>query len=234
MNFSYKVKRFFRNFEIENLMTYIAASMAIVFVGDMLTNGLMSSYLSFSRSAILEGQVWRLLTFLFIPQTNSVVWIIFSVYFYYITGKETEMAWGAHNLTMYFLTGTLLLIGVGFIAGAASSSYLLFSLFLVYAYLYPEMEFLMFFVVPIKAKWLALIDIVFMLVSFGDAFKYYLYGMASVGLGIQLSVLAAFVTFAIFFGKNYIDRFKNRRAHKAFFNRNNINVTKGGRNGDDE
>ena len=90
MNFSYKVKRFFRNFEIENLMTYIAASMAIVFVGDMLTNGLMSSYLSFSRSAILEGQVWRLLTFLFIPQTNSVVWIIFSVYFYYITGKETE------------------------------------------------------------------------------------------------------------------------------------------------
>ena len=43
MNFSYKVKRFFRNFEIENLMTYIAASMAIVFVGDMLTNGLMSS-----------------------------------------------------------------------------------------------------------------------------------------------------------------------------------------------
>ena len=105
MNFSYKVKRFFRNFEIENLMTYIAASMAIVFVGDMLTNGLMSSYLSFSRSAILEGQVWRLLTFLFIPQTNSVVWIIFSVYFYYITGKETEMAWGAHNLTMYFLTG---------------------------------------------------------------------------------------------------------------------------------
>lgn len=102
MNFSYKVKRFFRNFEIENLMTYIAASMAIVFVGDMLTNGLMSSYLSFSRSAILEGQVWRLLTFLFIPQTNSVVWIIFSVYFYYITGKETEMAWGAHNLTMYF------------------------------------------------------------------------------------------------------------------------------------
>ena len=60
----------------------------------MLTNGLMSSYLSFSRSAILEGQVWRLLTFLFIPQTNSVVWIIFSVYFYYITGKETEMARG--------------------------------------------------------------------------------------------------------------------------------------------
>ena len=96
------------------------------------------------------------------------------------------------------------------------------------------MEFLMFFVVPIKAKWLALIDIVFMLVSFGDAFKYYLYDMASVGLGIQLSVLAAFVTFAIFFGKNYIDRFRNRRTHKTFLNRNNINVTKGGRNGDDE
>ena len=58
--------------------------------------------------------------------------------------------------------------------------------------------------------------------------------MASVGLGIQLPVLAAFVTFAIFFGKNYIDRFRNRRTHKAILNRNNINVTKGGRNGDDE
>lgn len=234
MNFSYKIKRFFRNFAIENLMTYIAASMAIIFIGDLLTEGLMSTYLTFNRAAILHGQIWRIFTFLMLPQTDSVIWIAISVYFYYITGKETEMAWGARNLTLYFLTGSALLIGVGFLVGSASSSYLLFSLFLVYARLYPDMEIRLFAILPIQAKWIALIDIVFMIGAFADGFKYYAMGLTRVGLGIQLSVIAAFATYFIFFGKDYIDGIRNRRRHKEFLERSKIRVTKGGKNGNEE
>lgn len=223
MNFIYKLKRFFRNFAVENLMTYIAASMAIIFIGDLLTDGLMTTYLTFNRAAILHGQVWRIITFLMLPQTNSVIWIAISVYFYYITGKETEMAWGARNLTLYFFTGSALLIAVGFLVGSASSSYLLFSLFLVYARIYPNMEIRLFAILPIQAKWIALIDVVFMVCAFGNGFKYYAMGLPRVGLGIQLSVVAAFATYFIFFGREYIDRLKNRRRHREFLN--------GGKNG---
>ena len=150
MDLKYKIKRFFRNISIENLMTYIAASMAIIFVGDLFTDGMMSSFLSFNRDAILQGQVWRLITFLMLPQSSSPIWIVFSIYFYWFIGKQTENQWGSHNLTMYFLTGAVLLIASGFATGYTNASYLYFSLFLVYAHLNPYHSLLMFMVLRLK------------------------------------------------------------------------------------
>lgn len=238
MNFIYKVKRFFRNIEIENLMTYIAISMAVIFVGDMATDYQISEFLSFNRELILQGQVWRIITFLLLPQTSSPFWIFFSVMFYYFTGKELEQRWGSHNLTMYFLTGAALLIGVGFATGYAYNSYLYFSFFLCYAFLYPHEEFRIYFVIPLEARWLALIDIVFMLYSFISSFTYYFMGDSFIlyALGTQLSILAAFGTFAIFFGKPYVKRFLHRRRHKDFIHemkRNKIRVRRNEKNDDE-
>ncbi|MCI7767348.1 MAG: hypothetical protein MSJ26_05110 [Oscillospiraceae bacterium] len=216
MNFSYKLKRFFRNIALENLMTYIAASMAIIFVGDLFTEGMLSSFLSFNRAAILEGQVWRVITFLMIPQTGSPIWIVFSVYFYYFIGKAVENEWGSHNLTMYFLAGAALLIISGFVTGYTDASYLYFSLFLVFAHLNPHHQFLMFMVIPIEAKWMALIDAIFMIWEFVGAFQYYLY-LPKFALGLQLSVVIAFLVYLIFFGKDHFGHFVNRYKHRDFY-----------------
>ncbi|MBP1547654.1 MAG: hypothetical protein J6A37_13805, partial [Oscillospiraceae bacterium] len=116
MEFKYKLRRFFRNIGIDSLMTYVAASMAIIFVGDLFTGGMLSPFLAFSRDAILQGEIWRLVTFLVLPQTGSAVWIVLSVYYYYWIGRELEQEWGSHNLTLYFLLGAILLIGVGMFA----------------------------------------------------------------------------------------------------------------------
>ena len=228
MDLKYKIKRFFRNIAIENLMTYIAASMAIIFVGDLFTDGMMSSFLSFNRDAILQGQVWRLITFLMLPQSSSPIWIVFSIYFYWFIGKETENQWGSHNLTMYFLTGAVLLIASGFATGYTNASFLYFSLFLVYAHLNPYHQFLMFMVIPIEARWMALIDAVYMLSDFARAFTFYAYS-PKLAAALQLSVAVAFLTYFIFFGKDHFSGIVNKFKHRDFYRemkQKKIKVTK--------
>lgn len=228
MELKYKIKRFFRNIAIENLMTYIAASMAIIFVGDLFTDGMMSSFLSFNRDAILQGQVWRLITFLMLPQSSSPIWIVFSIYFYWFIGKQTENQWGSHNLTMYFLTGAVLLIASGFATGYTNASYLYFSLFLVYAHLNPYHSLLMFMVIPIEARWMALIDAIFMLADFARAFTFYAYS-PKLAAALQLSVAVAFLTYFIFFGKDHFGGIVNKFRHRDFYRemkQKKIKVTK--------
>ena len=209
-------------------MTYIAASMAIIFVGDLFTDGMMSSFLSFNRDAILQGQVWRLITFLMLPQSSSPIWIVFSIYFYWFIGKETENQWGSHILTMYFLTGAVLLIASGFATGYTNASFLYFSLFLVYAHLNPYHQFLMFMVIPIEARWMALIDAVYMLSDFARAFTFYAYS-PKLAAALQLSVAVAFLTYFIFFGKDHFGGIVNRFKHRDFYRemkQKKIKVTK--------
>ena len=235
MDIKYKIKRFFRNIAVENLMTYIAASMAIIFVGDLFTDSMLSSFLSFDRDAILQGQVWRLITFLMLPQTGSPIWIVFSVYFYWFIGRETENQWGSHNLTMYFLTGAVLLIASGFATGYTNASFLYFSLFLVYAHLNPHHQFLMFMVIPIEARWMALIDAVYMLSNFVKAFMLYAYA-PRLAAALQLSVGAAFLTYFIFFGKDHLGGIVNKFRHRDFYRemkQKKIKVTKNKGDGDE-
>lgn len=235
MEFKYKLKRFFRNIAIENLMTYIAASMAIIFVGDLFTNGMMSQFLSFNRAAILEGQVWRLITFLMLPQVGSPIWIVFSIYFYYFIGKETENEWGSHNLTMYFLLGAVLLIISGFVTGYTDVSYLYFSLFLVYAHLNPHHRFMMFMIIPIEARWMALIDVIFMLSGFLKAFMLYPI-LPNLALAHQLSVIVAFLVYGIYFGKDHFGGLVNKFKHRDFYRemkRNKIKMSRNERDDDE-
>lgn len=236
MDFKYKIKRFFRNIAIENLMTYIAASMAIIFAGDLFTDGMLSMYLTFDRAAILEGQVWRLITFLMLPDTDSPIWIVFSIYFYYFIGKATENEWGSHNLTMYFLLGAVLLIISGFVTGYTGASYLYFSLFLVFAHLDPHHQFMMFMVIPIEARWMALIDVIFMVSGFLKAFILYPI-VPNLAFAHQLSVIVAFLVYGIFFGKDHFGGLVNRFKHRDFYRemkRNKIKMSRNERDDDEK
>lgn len=235
MEFKYKLRRFFRNIGIDSLMTYVAASMAIIFVGDLFTGGMLSPFLAFSRDAILQGEIWRLVTFLVLPQTGSAVWIVLSVYYYYWIGRELEQEWGSHNLTLYFLLGAILLIGVGMFAGYTNVSFLYFSMFLVYAHLNPRHIFRMFMIIPIEARWLALIDTIFMLGSFFSALRLYPFA-PELALSSMLSIVVAFLVFGIFFGKDYFGRIANKFRHRDFYRemrRNRIKVSRNERKDDE-
>lgn len=144
-------------------------------------------------SEVAAGQVWRIATFLFLPATMSPIWLFFALYLFYLMGSTLEAHWGEFRYNVY-----LAIAYVATVAGAclapqapATNVYLGGSVFLAFAYLYPNFEILVFFILPVKIKYLALLEWIAYFVSFtiGD-------WMA------KAMVLAAVSNFFLFFGKD--------------------------------
>ena len=197
-----RLERRVRWLAIPNLMLIIVGAMAIVFIMDFAigntTGRSLISILSFDRAAIMAGQVWRVVTFLFVPPSTSVIWVIFGLYFYYMIGSTLENQWGAFGFTVYYLIGALGSIISGFIAGSVTNSYLNLSMFFAFALLYPDYQILLFFFIPIKMKYLALLDAVSFIIMF-------ILGSWST----RLAIIMALINLFIFFGPNFIDRVKS-------------------------
>ncbi len=155
-------------FGIPNLMIYIViGNVAIWLLAMMDTTGKLIGFLSFSPALILRGQIWRLVTFAFIPNGFGYLSLI-SFYFYYIIGSTIEREWGSGKFTVYFLTGMLLTIIYGFVAYYVfkvncylTAFYIYMSIFMAFATLYPDTIVMLFLVLPIKMKWLGILDAVY-------------------------------------------------------------------------
>ena len=154
---------------IPNLMLYIAVGTAIVYVISQMTGNFSLYYLlCFDRSLILQGQVWRLITY---PLTygigNSNLFLIaISLFCYYSLGTAMERSWGTFRFNLFYLTGVVMMdIYCMIFGGFASVTYLNLSLFLGYATMYPDASFLLFFIIPIKAWFFALFDLAIVLLD---------------------------------------------------------------------
>ena len=112
--FCYKHPRF----GIPNLMTIIVAGNVLVYLLDMFSMGRVSlSYLlAFIPEAVLHGQIWRLVTFVFVPSTRSVLLLV-ELYFYWFIGSSLEREWGTTKFTVFYIMGLLLNIVVGMLLG---------------------------------------------------------------------------------------------------------------------
>ena len=201
----------FRNICIPNLMLYIVIAMAGVFVVELFVPTVpLSLYLNFDRDLIFGGQWWRIITWIFIPTSSSIVWIIFSLYFYYLIGSGLEQRWGSFKFNVYYLVGVIATIIGGFITGTTGNTFLNYSLFFAFAVLYPDFQVLLFLFIPIKIKWLALVDLVFFVLSF-----------IFVPLSYKVAIIASMLNFILFFYedfgkfiKNQIYYFKHRNKYK--------------------
>lgn len=169
------VERFAYNhprFGISNLMKYIVIGNVIVYLLLMLSNYGSISFLAFHWGAVLKGEIWRLITFIFVPATTSPLSFLLSTYFVYFIGNLLEREWGTPKFNLYYFSGMVLTILVG-IAGyyfPGSSTvygtyYINLSMFLAFAALYPDMQVLLFMIIPIKVKWLAYFDIALFLLD---------------------------------------------------------------------
>ena len=167
-NWIAKLERKYGRYAIRNLTRYIIIAYAVGFFLVMFAPGLYYGYLSLDASMILKGQIWRIFTFILQPPSTSYIWILISLYFYYMIGTALEAQWGSFRFNLYFFSGILFhvlgaliayfLTGISF---PMTTQYLNLSMFFAFAATYPDMQFLMFFVIPIKARYLALIDAVF-------------------------------------------------------------------------
>jgi membrane associated rhomboid family serine protease len=207
------------NFGVPRLMLYLVACNVVVYLLDMFSNYTLTPLLYFSRYYILHGQVWRLITFLIVPGNQSILWFAISMYFYWFIGTNLEQEWGAGKFTIYYATGALMAIICGMITGYASVTYLNLSLFLAFATLYPNLQFLVFFIIPVKAKWLAWLDGAILILSFVG-------NLISLNWSGAALIVGSMVNYLIFFGDEllyYVRRQKRSTSRQSMNFKRSVN-----------
>lgn len=189
---------------INNLMTWIVLLMGGVYVCDLVLapslNIYLSDYLVFSREKILHGEIWRLLTFVVVPPDSSIVFIILQLLFYNSLGNMLQSHWGRLRFNAFYFTGVLCNIIAGFISGYATSYYLNMSLFLAVAIFNPEMQINIYGILPIRMKWLALVDVALLLP-----------GLITGTWGTRLAIVLSLANVVLFFYDRFIGGMKDAK-----------------------
>lgn len=185
---------------IPNLMLYISIGSAIVYLMSMFDRSYtLYNLLCFDRGLILQGQIWRLFTYIFTYDAGNILLTAVSLLCYFSLGRAMENVWGTFRFNLFYLTGIVLMdIYAMLFGGWADISYLNLSLFLGYATLYPDAHFLLFFIIPVKAWIFALFDLAITL--------YNVIILTSAGLfPYSLFPLVAIANYFLFFGKDVLN-----------------------------
>lgn len=200
-------------FGIPNLMLYIVIGNAAAFFLLRMTGGEAIRFLYFDWARVLHGEIWRLATFIFVPDNLQPFNLILSLYFMYFIGSLLEREWGTPKFNLYYLSGVVLTILTGVISYYAfgygvlyGTYYVGMSMFLAFAALYPDARLMLLYIIPVKAKWLALADLALFAADI----------IASLLQGSWLSALlpvVALLNFLIFFWCEIADQLDRRRTY---------------------
>ncbi len=188
----------FKNREkgIPNLMLYIALGSAVVNILSIVDKTDTLYYvLCFSRSAILQGQVWRLITYPLTFSAGNILLTAIALLCYFSLGRAMENLWGTLRFNLFYFTGVILMdIYCMLFDGMADVSYLNMSLFLAYATMYPDAKFLFLYIIPVKARVFALIDLALVL-----------YSLLVYPFPYNLFPVIALANYFLFFGKDVLN-----------------------------
>jgi membrane associated rhomboid family serine protease len=204
-------------FGIPNLILYLIGGNILVYLLDYVSYSrvAVSALLEFDRGLVLQGQVWRLFTFVFTSWGQGLLTFLLAMYFLWFVGSSLQREWGTAKFSCYYLLGWLLSMLCGMITGYASSSYLDMTMFLAFATLFPDVQFLLFFFIPIKAKWLAWADGV--LLGLG-----LLVGILHLDWGGVLAVVMAVLNYLIFFWPELMYQVRRLRGQAKYSRQSNV------------
>lgn len=199
-----KMEKKFGKYAISNLSLYIIIAYGIGYV--LSFTGALEVF-RLNPYNILHGQVWRLITWIIVPPSSFDLLTIIMLYFYYQLGSTLERTWGAFRYNIYIFSGMLftvlgafLLYGIstmnggdaqtmGYIVSTGFSTYYInLSIFLAFASVYPNMQVLLFFVIPVKIKWMAYLDILLL------AYQFIFSGSAD-----RIAIVMSLLNFIVFF-----------------------------------
>ncbi len=226
MNWLDKLERKLGRFAIPNLTVYLLIGYVIGF-GIVYLMPDMVGYLTLEPALILRGQVWRLISWVLIPPTGNLISLVFLVLLYYSLGTALERTWGSFRYNVYIFSGLLFTVLAVFglyafyyfrygvevplsMIGLIGTNYITMSIFLAFAAIYPNMEVMLYFILPIKMKWMALVYVVLAGYDFING-----------GIGIRVAIGASLLNFVIFFLSTSTQNFKRfgpkEQARKAKF-----------------
>ena len=214
-----KLERKFGRFGIPHLTNYIIGCYILGYVIALMRSDFLS-YLTLEPAWILRGQIWRLITWVLIPPESLSVFTIIMLLFYYSLGTTLERTWGTFRYTLYIFSGLIFtILGAFFlyfimggnvtgIGNFFSTYYVSMSIFLAFAVSYPNMRVLLYFVIPIKMKWMAFVYAAMILY---DIFNYVRMGLWPMAVPIVASLLNFVI---LFFSTRDIGRYRPKEVRR--------------------
>ena len=198
-----RLERRLSRWRIQPFYKYLVIAMAGVYLLDMFTRGTsIAARLALFMPRVFSGEVWRLVTFLVVPPGGSIFQTALTLYFYYFVGTALEARWGARRFLLFYAIGALAAITAALITyvlgigagGFGTNLYLNLSLFFAFAITYPDFQILLFFILPIKMKWLALLNAL-----------YYIYNFVFGAWDVRIAILLSLVNLVLFFGGDMLN-----------------------------
>ena len=219
MNFLNKMERKFGRYAIPELTKYIILCYVIGYALEVFQNmtgvGIMG-YLALSPYHILHGQIWRLVSWVLIPPSGLDIFTIIMLLFYYSLGTALERTWGEFRYNVYIFSGILFTVIGAFLlyfigglqislygASIISTYYINLSIFLAFAANYPDMQVLLMFVIPVKVKWMGILDAVLML-----------YYVIKGGVFTRFAIIASLLNFVLYFYRMHRSRISPKQMHR--------------------
>ena len=222
MKFLNKLERRFGRFAIHNLMNYIAALYVIGLLLGVVSMTTSYYLLNLDFDMILKGQVWRIITWMIpISSIQGILFTAISVYFYYAIGNAMERAWGSFRFNLYFLTGivfnilsSLITYAITGVSVSPSLGFLCGTMFFAFAATYPDMQVMLYFLIPLKVKYLAWLQGA---IYVYNAFQYVVSGQAILIIPLVVSFANFFIYF--FATRNYQRISPKEHRRKANYHR---------------
>lgn len=211
-----RLEKRFGNYAIPNLTMVLLLGQILVWLLEIFA-GFPRTRLMLAPSLVFAGEWWRVVTFLFVPKVSGVtIWALFAFYIFYLCGSTLENAWGHFRYNCFIFLGALFTVVFTLLGGllfsplwlgtpVASNIFLLTSIFIAFAILNPNYEFLIFFVLPVKVKWLAWLSVF-----------YWLLTLATKPWMDKLCVLAVLLNLGLFFGREWVGARKMRARATAY------------------
>ena len=164
MKWFYRLEAKYGKYAFKGITYFLIMLLFANFVTGWLFADFYKQYLQLDIALILKGEIWRIIAFFITPDT-SILYTIIEAYMVYWLGNSLENAWGTFKYNVYIISGMILHIVatfvVYFIWGYSfpfGFEYLLMTMFLAYTIIFSESIINLFFFLPIKAKWLGVID----------------------------------------------------------------------------
>jgi membrane associated rhomboid family serine protease len=171
------------------------------------TNPMWRETLALYPDRVMAGEFWRVVTFLALPVTTSLLWVIFSLWFLYFILNAIENEWGDFRTTVYVLVSILVTIAFSFAFDFPIMDVSDFqsSLFLAAATLFPEYEINLYMVFPVKMKWMGWLSLAYV------GYRFIGYGL----LG-KLYLIAIYSNYLVFFGPAMVASARQYARRKKF------------------
>ena len=189
-NWLNRLERKYGRYGIPNLTNILVAGQILVLAIELFVDRTVTGWLGLNRFLLLQGQIWRVISFIFIPFSGgSILSVVLGIYFTWFIGTALEREWGDFRFNLYVLLGMAGAWLACLLTGSADTYCLSLSLLLAFAMLYPELQVLLFFVIPLKVKYFGIF-----------AAALWVFSFLSMGMLGKLNYLLCMLGFLLFFG----------------------------------